>query len=181
MFFHKIKLSGAFIVDIDPIVDERGFFARGWCENEFKKHGLDTRILQCNLSQNKKKGTLRGLHYQASPYQEAKLIRCIKGSIFDVIIDLRSNSDTFLKWFGVELTAENYRMLYVPENFAHGYQTLEDNSVVFYQVSEFYKPEYGRGIKWNDPSINIRWPLENKTISTQDQRWPLIERNGSFL
>ncbi|MCK5398353.1 MAG: dTDP-4-dehydrorhamnose 3,5-epimerase family protein, partial [Thermoplasmata archaeon] len=140
MIFTETRLKGAFIIDIEPIEDDRGFFARSWCRNEFEKHGLNPDLVQCNISFNKKKGTLRGMHYQTAPHEESKLVRCTRGSLFDVIIDLREDSGTYKKWFGIELSAENRRMIYMPGGFAHGFQTLEDNTEVFYQMTEFYYP-----------------------------------------
>lgn len=169
MIFTETKLKGAFIIDIDPREDERGFFARSWCADEFQQHGLNPRLAQCNISFNKKRGTLRGMHYQAEPFPEAKLVRCTTGSIYDVIIDLRKDSPTFKHWFAVELNAENRRALYVPEDFAHGFQTLMDNTEVFYQMTEFYHPECARGIKWDDLSIQIKWPIPLPIISKNDQ------------
>ena len=172
MIFTETKLKGAFIIDLEPIQDERGFFARSWCGREFEAHGLNPNLVQCNISFNKKKGTLRGMHYQASPHGETKLIRCTMGSIYDVIIDIRNESKTFLKWFACDLTAENRKMLYVPVGFAHGFQTLEDNTEVFYQMSEYYYPEYAHGIRWDDPVIGIEWPNEEKIISEKDNGFP---------
>ncbi len=173
MLFHKLKLDGAYRIDLDPREDERGFFARAWCQREFEEHGLEPRIVQSNLSYNRRKGTLRGMHYQAAPHEEVKLIRCIRGSIFDVIIDLRPDSPTYKQWAGIELTAANRRMLYVPRGFAHGFQTLEDDTEVFYHVSEFYTPGAERGVRWNDPLFGIEWPaVEHRVISPKDQSWP---------
>jgi len=168
MIFKETKLKGAYLIEIEPIEDERGFFARSFCEEEFRKHGLDFRIVQCNVSFNKKKGTLRGMHYRVAPHEEAKLVSCIRGAIYDVIIDLRSDSNTYCQWFTVELSAENYKMLYVPEGFAHGFQTLEDNTVVSYQMSEFYHPECARSVRWDDPAFGIEWSLPSKIISQKD-------------
>jgi dTDP-4-dehydrorhamnose 3,5-epimerase len=173
MIFTETKLKGSFIIDIEPREDERGFFARSWCEDEFKQHGLNTRLVQCNISFNKKRGTLRGMHYQAAPFAEAKVVRCTMGAIYDVIIDLREDSPTFKQWISVELTAENRRALYVPENFAHGFQTLTDNAEVFYQISEFYRPEYARGIRWNDCAFGVEWPVETLIISQKDADYSL--------
>lgn len=168
MLFTETKLKGAYILDIEPLEDERGFFARSWSEDEFYKHGLNPRLVQCNISFNKKRGTLRGMHYQVAPFAEAKLVRCTMGAIYDVIIDLRSDSPTFKQWFSVELSAENRRALHIPEEFAHGFQTLMDNVEVFYQMSEFHHPEYARGVRWNDPAFNIQWPLEERILSQKD-------------
>ncbi len=176
MIFNPTKLKGAYLIELEKREDERGFFARSWCQREFEAHGLNPRLVQCNISFNKKKGTLRGMHYQAPPYQEAKLIRCTAGAIYDVIIDLRQNSETYKEWIAVELTAENRKMLYVPEGFAHGFQTLMDNTEVFYQMSEFYIPPYSRGIRWNDPQFKIIWPeAEERVISLKDQTYPDFE------
>jgi dTDP-4-dehydrorhamnose 3,5-epimerase len=171
--FLETALRGSFIIELQPQADERGFFARAWCANEFEEHGLQTRMVQANLSGNRTRGTLRGLHYQVAPYEEAKLVRCIRGAIFDVIVDLRVESPTYGQWIGVELTAENRRMLYVPERFAHGFQSLEDDTEIFYQVSQFYTPGAERGIRWDDPSLAIAWPYaEHRVISPKDQSWP---------
>ena len=168
MKFIETKLKGAYIIEIEPIEDERGFFARSFCQKEFEEHGLNPRIIQCNISFNKKKGTIRGMHYQVAPYQEAKIVSCTNGAIYDVIIDLRKKSLTYCQWFAVELSAEAYKMLYIPEGFAHGFQTLEDNTAVFYQMSEFYHPECARGVRWNDPAFGIKWPLSVKIKSKKD-------------
>ena len=171
MIFKETKLKGAYVIEINPLEDERGFFARSFCAKEFKEHGLNQNIAQCNISYNEKKGTLRGVHYQAAPHEEAKLVRCTMGAIFDVIIDLRPDSATFKKWIGVELTKENRRMLYVPEGFAHGFQTLEDHTEVLYQMSEFHHPEWARGVRWNDPTFGIFWPVNVEIISIGDQQY----------
>ncbi|MCC9135034.1 dTDP-4-dehydrorhamnose 3,5-epimerase [Pontibacter silvestris] len=169
MIFTETKLKGAYIIELKKIEDERGFFARAWCQNEMTEHGLADRVLQTNVSFNPKKGTLRGMHYQVKPHEESKLVRCTRGAIFDVIIDLRVSSDSYKQWLGVKLTADNYRMLYVPEGFAHGYLTLEDNTEVTYQVSEFYTPGAEQGIRWNDPAFRIEWPLEPQLVSEKDK------------
>ena len=171
MIFSQTKLKGAFIIEPERLEDERGFFARTWCRQEFEAHGLNPNLVQCNISFNKKKGTLRGMHYQAAPYQEAKVVRCTAGAIYDVIIDLRPASATFKQWMAVALTAENCKMLYVPEDFAHGFQTLADNTEVFYQMSEFYHPECARGARWDDPMFGIEWPLPEITLSAKDQTY----------
>lgn len=173
MKFTETKLKGAYIIELEPIEDERGFFARSFCQKEFGKYGVHFRIAQCNISYNKKKGTLRGMHYQAPPYEEAKIVSCIKGAIYDVIIDLRKDSPAYCQWFAVELTAKNHRMLYVPKGFAHGFQTLEDFTEMFYQMSEFYSPEHTRGVRWDDSVFGIEWPLNTKIISEKDQNYPL--------
>ena len=175
MIFTPLELDGAYVVDLDKREDERGFFARAWCEAEFEEHGLNPRLVQCNLSFNKHKGTLRGMHLQDEPHAEAKLIRCTRGAVFDVIIDLRPESSTYTRWLGVELTADNRRMVYVPEGFAHGYQTLVDDTETFYQVSEAYAPGAERGVRWDDPAFGIEWPeAEKRIISQKDRSWPLF-------
>jgi dTDP-4-dehydrorhamnose 3,5-epimerase len=175
MIFRETELRGPFIIELERLEDQRGFFARGWCKKEFYSHGLELNLVQANISKNNKTGTLRGLHYQVPPYEEAKLIRCIRGSIYDVIVDLRPSSPTYKQWLGVGLTADNYRMLYVPKGFAHGYQTLEDNTEVFYHVSEYYTPTAERGVLYNDPAFTISWPLEVQVISDKDKSWPTYE------
>lgn len=172
MLFHETRLEGAFVIELEKREDTRGFFARGWCQKEFEDHGLVAQVVQANVSYNRKKGTLRGMHYQVAPVEETKLVRCVRGGIYDVIIDLRPESPTYKQWMGVELTAENYKMLYVPENFAHGVQTLEDDTEVIYQVSQFYTPGAERGIRWNDPAFRIEWPQDIEVISDKDADWP---------
>jgi dTDP-4-dehydrorhamnose 3,5-epimerase len=169
------------VIELQKHEDERGFFARSWCSEEFSSKGLDTRLVQCNVSFNKKKGTLRGLHYQLPPHAETKLVRCTRGALYDVIVDLRSDSPTFLKWFGVELTSENHRMLYIPQRFAHGFQTLEDATEIFYQMSEFYAPKAARGLRWNDPRLEIAWPEGNPTISEKDGEYIDLDRTFGGL
>jgi dTDP-4-dehydrorhamnose 3,5-epimerase len=156
-------------VDIDPVEDERGFFARAWCREEFQAFGLTTVIAQCNISFNKRRGTLRGMHYQAVPHGEVKLIRCTRGAIHDVLLDLRAESPTFCRWFAIELTADDGRMVYVPAGFAHGFQVLADQSEVFYQISEPYRPDMTRGVRWNDPAFQIEWPIGNPILSARDR------------
>ncbi len=173
MRFFKIQLDGAFIVESEPYRDERGSFFRSWCKNEFFQHGLPTKICQCNISTNRTKGTIRGLHFQKAPYQEAKFIRCTRGSIFDVMVDIRPDSPTFLQWAGYELSEKNYKALFIPEGFAHGYQTLVDNTEVFYQVNEFYHPEAACELRWDDPALGIEWPLDSISISEKDAQAPL--------
>lgn len=175
MIFTKTKLKDAFLIDLEPRQDPRGFFARTFCTKEFEAQGLKPTIAQCNLSFNYKKGTLRGMHYQTTPAAEVKLARCTHGAIYDVIIDMRSESPTYLSYFGVELTAENRRALYIPEMFAHGYQTLTDEAEIAYQMSEFYAPEYQCGLRYNDPAFGIEWPLPVCEISDKDASWPLFE------
>lgn len=174
MKFTETKLPGVVIVEIEPIRDERGFFARSWCRREFERHGLNSDLAQCNISFNKRKGTLRGMHYQAEPQQEAKLVRCTRGAIYDVVIDLRPESITYRQWQAVELNAENRCMLYVPVGVAHGFQALEDDTEVFYQMSEFYHPEYARGVRWDDSAFGIRWPLPDPIMSEKDRSYPLM-------
>lgn len=169
MLFTETKLKGAYIIEPERIVDERGFFARTWCRDEYANHGLNTTLAQCNISYNAKRATLRGMHYQAAPHAETKLVRCTMGAIYDVIIDLRPESPTLKQWVAVELSAMNRRMLYIPARFAHGFQTLEDHSEVFYQMSELYAPEYARGVRWNDPAFGIEWPaVEQRIMSARD-------------
>jgi dTDP-4-dehydrorhamnose 3,5-epimerase len=173
MIFKETKLQGVFILEIEKRQDERGFFARAWCKKEFEAHGLNVHLVQANLAFSQKKGTLRGMHYQMSPYEEAKLVRCIKGAIFDVAIDLRPDSPTYKEWVAVELTEDNHKTFYIPENFAHGYQTLTDNTELLYQVSEFYSPKSEWGVRWNDPMFGIEWPeTDNLVISEKDKNWP---------
>jgi dTDP-4-dehydrorhamnose 3,5-epimerase len=170
--FIETKLAGAFLIEPERLSDERGFFARTFCQREFEANGLQPRIAQCNVSFNQKKGTLRGMHFQVAPFPEAKLVRCTAGSIYDVIIDLRPQSKTFTQYFGAELSDANSAMLYVPEGFAHGFQTLEDNTEVFYQMSQFYSGEHARGVRWDDPAFNIRWPEAERTIIKRDREYP---------
>lgn len=172
MIFTETKLAGAFVIEVEKIEDERGFFARTFDREEFASHGLNPNLAQCNVSFNKKKGTLRGMHFQAAPHEEAKLVRCTRGAMYDAIIDLRPESPTFRQWTSAELTAENRRMLYIPEGFAHGFQTLEDDTEVFYQMSEFFHPESGRGVRFDDPSFGVEWPPGEKVISEKDRKYP---------
>lgn len=173
MIFTETRLKGAFIIDLEKRQDERGFFARGWCQKEAEAHGLVKEMVQANVSYNVSKGTLRGMHYQVTPHQEVKLVRCVRGGIYDVIVDLRPMSHTFREWIGVELSQDNGRMLYVPEDFAHGFQTLEDESEVNYLVSQYYTPDAERGLRFDDPAFNIDWPeCSGRIISPKDQGWP---------
>lgn len=175
MEFTETEINGLYVVELKKIGDDRGFFARAWCENEFSAQGLASRMVQGNTSYSKHRGTLRGLHYQVAPHEEAKLMRCTKGSIFDVAVDLRPDSQTYKKWYGIELSEQNKKMLFVPEGFAHGYLTLEDETEVYYLVSEFYTPDAERGIRWNDPAINIDWPItDNLNLTDKDKSWPDI-------
>lgn len=172
MKFRETGLAGAWIVDLERHRDARGSFARVWCENEFRDHGLVSRVVQANTSFNEKAGTLRGMHYQAPPYRETKLVRCTRGALYDVIVDLRPDSPTYRSWTGVELTETNDRMLYVPADFAHGFITLEDATEVNYLVSETYMPGSERGVRWNDPAFAIEWPRPVTVISGKDESWP---------
>lgn len=176
MIFTETKLKGAYVVDIKPIEDDRGLFARSFCQQEFASQGLRVNVKQCNISNNKKRGTLRGMHFQLSPKAEAKLVRCTRGRIYDVIIDLRPQSQTYCQWVAVELSENNYRALYVPEEFAHGFQTLEDDTDVFYHMFEFYSLEHAIGVRWNDPAFGITWPVPNPTISERDNSHPSYRR-----
>lgn len=172
MKFTEASLKGAFIIEPDRIEDDRGFFARTFCRQEFEKHGLNPNLVQCSVSFNTKRGTVRGMHYQAKPHEEVRLVRCTRGAMYDVILDLRVDSPTFKQWIAVELTAENRAMVYLPEGFAHGFQTLEDDTEVFYQMSEFYHPESARGVRWDDPAFGIQWPPGNRIISVKDLAYP---------
>jgi len=178
MIFTRTTLKDAMLVDLEKHEDERGFFARTWCCREFEAQGLNPRLAQCNISFNPHQGTLRGMHFQVEPHEEAKLVRCTRGSLFDAIIDLRPDSPTYKRHFGVALTADNRRMLYVPEGFAHGFLTLEDATEVFYQISECYAPGSQRGVRWNDPAFGIDWPAEPKLISERDRSYPDFDPRG---
>ena len=172
MIFTETKLNGAFILEPEKHEDDRGFFARSWCQKEFQAHNLNPRIVQCNISFNRMKGTLRGMHYQADPFAEAKLVRCTAGALYDVIIDLRPDSPTYKQHVGEVLSAANYKMFYVPEGFAHGFQTLEDNTEIFYQMSEFYSPQHARGVRYNDPAFGIKWMIGDPVIVDRDLNYP---------
>ena len=174
MIFHKTPLEGAYLIELEKRGDERGFFARFFCEKEFESAGLEKNFIQINNSESAKKGTLRGLHYQLPPASEVKVIRAIKGSLYDVIVDIRAGSSTFGRWFGAELNDHNRLMMYVPRGFAHGFITLTDDVEAFYLVSAFYSPENERGLRFNDPNINIKWPLEPTEVSDKDRNWPLF-------
>lgn len=175
MRFVATNLSGVYIVELDRIEDDRGFFARTFCAREFAANGFATTLAQCNTSWNVRKGTIRGLHFQLSPSCEAKLVRCTAGALWDVAVDLRPKSPTHLRHVAVELSAKNRRALYIPEMFAHGFQTLEDATELFYQMSEFYAPEHSTGIRFNDPKLGISWPLSVTAISEKDANWPLLD------
>jgi dTDP-4-dehydrorhamnose 3,5-epimerase len=173
MIFRETGLAGAFLVELEPRADDRGFFARSWCQKEFSEHGLNPRLVQCNISFSQKRGTLRGMHFQQAPHEEAKLVRCTRGAVFDVIIDLRQDSPTFKKHFAARLDSENRHMLFVPEDFAHGFQTLADDTEVFYQMSDFYEPKAARaGIRWDDPVFGIRWPIADPILNDRDRTFP---------
>jgi dTDP-4-dehydrorhamnose 3,5-epimerase len=174
MIFKETPLAGAFLIALDPHEDERGSFARSFCRREFEAHGLSPVVSQCNISRNRKKGTLRGMHFQAAPHEEAKLVRCTRGAIWDVIVDLRAGSPTRWRWHAAELNAENRLAFYVPEGFAHGFQTLADDTEVLYQMSEFYHPELARGLRWDDPKLGIRWPLADAIVSERDRGYALL-------
>lgn len=175
MIFTETKLKGAYIIDVEIREDQRGGFARTFCAQEFEQHGLKTTVAQCNMSFNHLAGTLRGMHYQLPPAAETKLVRCTQGAIYDVIIDMRPDSPTYMQHVGVELSAQNYRMLYIPEMFAHGYQALTDGAEVIYQVGEFYTPGYERGLRYDDAAFGIEWPMPVTVISEKDAAWPLFE------
>jgi dTDP-4-dehydrorhamnose 3,5-epimerase len=174
MRFVEMSLAGAFVVEIEPSEDDRGSFARTFSRDEFEAHGLSTDIAQCSVSFNKVRGTLRGMHFQAEPYEECKLVRCTRGAIFDVIVDLRPESATYRRWFGTDLTPVNGRMLYVPKGFAHGFQTLEDATEVAYQISQAYVLSHARGVRFDDPAFGIEWPLAVTAISKRDRDFPRL-------
>ena len=180
MIFSETKLPGAFIIEIQRLEDERGFFGRSFCSLEFEERGLNPFVAQCNVSFNRDAGTLRGMHFQAAPHAEEKLVRCTRGALYDVIIDLRPESPSFKRWVSLELTEDNGRMLYIPKGFAHGFQTLADKTEIFYQMSTCYHPESGRGVRWNDPAFGIQWPAADRVIlSDRDRLWP--DYTDSFL
>ena len=173
MIFTETKIKGVYIIGPELLTDERGFFARSFCKEEFQKHGLDTDIVQCNISYNKKKGTLRGMHYQVPPFEEAKIVSCTKGSIYDVVVDLRKESLTYCQWVSTELSEKNFKMMYIPKGCAHGFQTLEDEAIVYYQMTEFFHPECARGVQWDDPVFKIDWSINQMVIvSEKDQKYP---------
>lgn len=175
MIFRETSLPGVFVIEPELHHDERGFFARSWCEREFKEHGLNPAVVQCNISVNHRKGTLRGMHLQSKPFEEAKLVRCTKGSIYDVALDLRHESPTYRHWTASALTSANRRAMYIPEGCAHGFLTLEDDTEVFYQMSETYHPEAARGVRWNDAAFSIAWPANVQIISERDRTYPDFE------
>jgi dTDP-4-dehydrorhamnose 3,5-epimerase len=177
MKFTEIPLKGAYIIETEPFRDKRGLFARTYCKREFQEIGHNKDFVQFNHSATTQKGTLRGMHYQVPPSAEIKLIRCVSGKVYDVIVDIRFQSPTFLRCYGVELDEENMRMIYVPEGFAHGFQTLEDNTQLIYHHTQYYDPANERGIRYNDPSIAIEWPLEPVNVTDKDKSYPLIDNN----
>jgi dTDP-4-dehydrorhamnose 3,5-epimerase len=172
MKFHKAKIAGVFEVCLEPRTDDRGFFARAWCQKEFAAQGLNSTVVQCNISRNARKGTLRGMHYQAHPFSETKVVRCTRGAVYDVVLDLRPKSKTFKQWVSVVLTEESGNMVYIPDGCAHGFLSLKDGSDVFYQMSEFYNPEAARGVRWNDDAFGIVWPEKVEVISERDRTYP---------
>lgn len=172
MKFTETPLKGAFLIELEPRKDDRGMFARVFCKREFEEHGLNPKVVNTNMSRSVYKGTLRGMHFQKAPFGECKLVRCTRGSLYDVIIDLRQDSPSYMKWYGVELSQDNEKMLFLPEGFAHGFITLEENTEATYQVSQFYSPEYEGGVRYNDPAFGIEWPLEPTVLSEKDANWP---------
>jgi len=179
MKFTETKLKGAFIIDVEKREDERGFFGRAWCKKEFEEHGLNSDTVQANVSYNIHRGTLRGMHYQVAPFSECKTVRCTSGSLYDVIVDIRPESITYMQWIGVELTAQSFRMLYVPAGFAHGFITLEPHTSVHYMVTQYYTPGAEEGLRYNDPSFNIIWPFEPVIVSAKDSTHPLFSEKFS--
>jgi dTDP-4-dehydrorhamnose 3,5-epimerase len=175
MRFSKTSLQGAMVIDPNPHADDRGRFMRAWCVREFEEQGIHFVPVQANMGYSKQKGTVRGMHFQEAPALEAKLVRCTRGAIFDIALDLRPDSPTYRQWFGLELSAENGQMLYVPENCAHGYQTLEDATEMHYMTSAFYAPSAAHGVRFDDPAFNIQWPLAATVVSEQDRNWPLLQ------
>jgi dTDP-4-dehydrorhamnose 3,5-epimerase len=175
MRFQETKLQGAFLIDPERREDERGFFARVFCVEEFQTLGLETSLVQCSISFNRQKGTLRGMHFQTSPFEEVRLVRCTMGAVYDVMLDLRPSSATFRQWLGIELSADNRRMVYIPSGFAHGFLTLADNTEIFYQMSESYHSQAAQGVRWNDPAFGIHWPEKPRVIAVKDQNYPLYQ------
>ena len=172
MIFRETKLPGTFEINLEPKVDARGFFARSWCQKEFEVNKLNPKVVQCSVSFNLLKGTLRGIHYQEPPYAETRVVRCTRGAAYDVVVDLRPASATYRDWMAVVLTADKRNMVYVPEGCGHGFLTLSDDTEVFYQMSEFYRPESARGVRWDDPAFKIAWPAKVEVISERDERYP---------
>jgi dTDP-4-dehydrorhamnose 3,5-epimerase len=171
LIFTETKIKGVYIIEPELLTDERGFFARSFCKEEFRNHGLETDIVQCNISYNKKKGILRGMHYQGPPFEEAKIVSCTHGAIYDVVLDLRKNSQTYCQWVATELNDKNFKMIYIPRGCAHGFQILCDDTVVYYQMTEFFHPECALGVRWNDPAIGIVWPVPAMMISEKDKNY----------
>jgi len=178
VIFREAPLAGAFLVELDRRPDDRGYFARSFCVDEFAAHGLPTAVIQCNVSFNRTRGTLRGMHFQRAPMAEAKLVRCTRGAIYDVIVDLRPESTTYCRWYGFELTEQNGSALFIPEGFAHGFQTLADNSEVFYQMFAGYSPEHADGVRWDDPAFGIVWPLPVSSMAEKDKLFALLKDKG---
>jgi dTDP-4-dehydrorhamnose 3,5-epimerase len=178
MRFYETELQGVFIIEPEIIADDRGFFACSWLAMEFEARGLNSRLVQCNISFNKLRGTVRGMHLQIKPHEQAKLVRCTRGAIYDIAVDLRVDSPSRYKSVGIELTSDSHRMLYIPEGFAHGFQTLTDSTEIFYQLSKYYKPESERGVRWNDPALGIEWPLPVTVIADRDANYPLLNSAG---
>ncbi len=173
MIFIETKIDGVFVIEPELLTDERGFFSRSFCVEEFQRHGLETDIVQCNISYNKRKGTLRGMHVQVPPFEEAKIVSCSRGSIYDVVIDLRKESSTYCQWVATDLSDKNFKMIYIPKGCAHGFQTLEDDTMVYYQMMEFFHPECAQGIRWDDPQLSIKWlNAQQRIISDKDQMYP---------
>lgn len=171
MIFTETRINGVYILEPEPITDNRGFFARAFCKEEFEKHGLETDIVQCNLSYNKKRGTVRGMHYHVEPFKETKIVSCTKGAIYDVVLDLRKESGTRCQWISIGLSDKNFTMVYIPKGCAHGFQTLTNDAVVYYQMTGFFHPECARGVRWDDQSFKIKWPINKITLSSKDQSY----------
>lgn len=180
MIFEETRLPGSYLIRLEKRRDDRGFFARSWCRREFEAQGLETKVAQASISVSREKGTLRGLHYQVPPAAEVKIVRCARGAIYDVILDLRQDSPAYGQWLGTELAADNYAMLYVPDGFAHGFQTLTDDVEVFYQMSRFHSPQHQRGVRYNDPLFGIEWPAEIEVISDRDRNWPDYQADAAL-
>lgn len=175
MKFKELNLKSAYLIELEPLSDERGTFTRQFCKKELNEHGLDFEICQCNISRNYKKGTLRGMHFQNKPYREGKMVSCIKGAFIDIIVDLREDSDTYLKWEAIEMSENNNKVLYIPPDFAQGFQTFVDDTIIFYQMSNYYTPGQTNGLRWNDPKLGIKWPAcENRIINERDNSYKLL-------
>nr|WP_320161290.1 dTDP-4-dehydrorhamnose 3,5-epimerase [uncultured Methanoregula sp.] len=176
MIFTETKIKDMYIIEPDLLTDERGFFARSFCKDEFQKHGLETSIVQCNVSYNKKKGTFRGMHYQVAPFEEVKIVSCTKGAIYDVVLDLREKSKTYCQWVATEINDKNYKMIYIPKGCAHGFQTLKDETVVYYQMNQFFHPEYSQAVRGDDPVFGIVWPKSRIILSEKDNLLPNFKK-----